>query len=221
MIAATGLFLAASSTRADDALVESLVRLQEQGLWGEAIVGDGKLRQIKVHTISGDSVFVREVIGPFQLMNAMYLVGDFRSLRELGAHRIALRGSTYRSQKSMLTGLLLELGLPGSGYYYTGEHRQALAVALISAAALAAGIQTGEDGAVGWIPVLTWTRIASLLHLADEIGAANESVELRGVSMTAFNDVDRVDLNSSWDAWPGRGRTGGVTIPLVAFHRRF
>lgn len=161
----------------DRRIINTLMRIDREDLWGEAVLKDGGVRPIKVVSIEGDTVDVREVIGALQERPATYAISEFRSLRALGEHRIPLRRAPYRSSPSMISALGLELVVPGGGYFYAGESRQGLAVLGFSALALATAIYTGESGVAGWVPIASWFKIASLLHLADEVQAMNANQE--------------------------------------------
>jgi len=150
-----------------------LERLRAEELWGEAVLGDGCVRAIQVDSLRGDSVAVREVVGALHQRQAVYALSDFRSLRELGAHRILLRRAAYRPPKSLFTALTLETLIPGGGYFYIGEMRQGLILVGLAATAVGTGVATGKDGAAGWVPISAWIKIASLFHLRDEVRAIN------------------------------------------------
>ena len=194
-------------------LKQTLERLRAQDLWGEAVLSKGGVRQIKVVSVQGDTVQVREVVGPFQEMPATYSLGDFHTLRELGHYRISQRRSAYRPPRSLATALLLELVIPGGGNYYAGETKQAFTLVLFSAGAVVTAVTTGEDGAAGWVPVLVWTKVASMFHLADEIQAINTTHELS----------ERGRLGASVDHGGSRltGRSGGVAVPIVGLRYSF
>ena len=182
-----------------DKVRDKLGKLQEDGLWGEAVLEGGRIRSIKVDSLSSDSVAVREVLGPLQERPAVYALSEIRSLRELGPHRIPLRRAPYRGQKSMITAMALEI-LPvagglgyyyldesgrdlvllgsviapsGLGYFYVGESRQGLALMGFAAAMTATGIVTKKAGVAAWAPLGAWIKLGSLLHLHDEIRAMN------------------------------------------------
>ena len=157
----------------DPRIVDTLIRLDRDDLWGEAVLKEGGVRPIRVVLIKGDTVDVREVIGALQERSATYAIAEFRSLRELGRHRIPLRRAPFRPHKSLTMALGLELVVPGSGYFYVGESRQGLALLGFSVAAVATGLATGDDGVAGWVPIASWFKIASMLHLADEVQAMN------------------------------------------------
>ncbi len=171
--------LAATLTRAESAdgkIRETLRKLHDEDLWGEVILQRGGSRDIKVLSIQGDTVAVREVVGALHERPAVYMVADFRSLRELGTHRISQRRAAYNPGRSMLKALLLNI-VPGGGYFYSGENRQGAALLVFSAAAVATAWATGKDGAAGWLPLAAWTKVASMLHLKDQISAGNQSRE--------------------------------------------
>ena len=165
-----------------DQVRDKLVRLQENDLWGEAMLAGGQIRSIKVDSLSSDSVAVNEVLGALQRHAAVYALADIRSLRELGVHRIPLRRAPYRSPKSMIAALGLEILVPGGGYFYLGESRQGLALLGFASAAVATAFATRKDGIAGWAPIVTWVKIASLLHLGDEVDALNRSYQ-EGVAL--------------------------------------
>ena len=166
-----------SAEAAEGKIRETLKKLHDEDLWGEVILQRGGTRDIKVLSIQGDTVAVREVVGALHERQAVYTVAEFRSLRELGAYRISQRRAAYTPRKSMFWGLLVEAAVPGGGYFYTGENRQGAALLLFSGAAVATGLATGKDGAAGWVPLAVWTKVASLLHLKDQISASNQSQE--------------------------------------------
>ena len=198
----------------------TLEKLRDHDLWGEVVLDQGRVRQIRVQSISGDTVSVREVVGPFQERGAMYTLGQFHAVRELGDFRIPQRRSAYRPEKSLLTGLLLEIAVPGGGYYYAGETKQAFVLVLVSAAATATAIKTGSDGAAGWVPVMAWTKVASLLHLTDEIGASNTS---HGHGEGSFNIAN--GGNTGFSNSPGGTRWSAKSkasvLPLVQLRHSF
>ena len=165
-----------AATEADQ-VRDKLVRLQEDDLWGEAMLAGGQIRSIKVDSLSSDSVAVSEVLGALQRRAAVYALADIHSLRELGVHRIPLRRAPYRASKSMIAALGLEILAPGGGYFYLGESRQGLALLGFSSAAVATALATRKDGIAGWAPIVTWVKIASLLHLGDEVKALNRSFQ--------------------------------------------
>jgi hypothetical protein len=182
--------VAATMTRAevdgkDGKILETLRKLHDEGSWGEVILERGGTRDIKVLSIQGDTVAVQEVVGALHERPAVYTVAEFRSLRELGRYRISQRRAVYTPRKSVTTALLLELVLPGGGYFYSGENRQGVALLLFSGVAVATGLATGKDGAAGWVPLAVWTKIASLLHLRDEVSAGNRFQEELAASHSA------------------------------------
>lgn len=162
-----------------------LERLQADGHWGEIVLAPGLVRQVRVTALGADTVAVREVIGPLQVRTAAYAVADIRSVREIGPHRIARRLAPYRPAKSVRTALALELVLPGFGYFYAGHTRQGYALLGVAALAGATAAATGKDGAAGWVPIAAWTKVGSLLHLRDEVNAANGALEDRAAEGAA------------------------------------
>jgi hypothetical protein len=197
----------------------TLEKLRDQDLWGEVVLDQGRVRQIRVQSISGDTVSVREVVGPFQERGAMYTLSQFHAVRELGDFRISQRRSAYRPEKSLLTGLLFEIAVPGGGYYYAGETKQAFVLVLVSAAAAATAIKTGSDGAAGWVPVMAWTKVASLLHLADEIGASNAA---HGPGEGSFNtNGDNTGFFNSPGGTRWSAKSKASVLPLVQLRHSF
>ncbi|MEE2657104.1 MAG: hypothetical protein VX733_01290 [Candidatus Latescibacterota bacterium] len=157
-----------------------LENLQAKAMWGEIVLEGGQVRQVRVQGLDEKgNVSVREVIGPLQLRLANYAVASIRSARTLGPHRISLRLSPYRAPKSVPLALAIEFVLPGFGYFYAGEARQGYALLAVSAAAVATGVVSGEDGAAGWIPFTAWTKVASMVQLRDEVLATNSSYQER------------------------------------------
>lgn len=150
-----------------------LEEIQSENQWGEAVLTGGQVRSIQVGEVAGDSVRVTEVYGALQRRQATYAVADFRSLRTLGSERIQMRRAAYGHSKSMLSALLLEAVVPGGGYLYIGEMRQALALWGLTGVAAATAIATGEDGAAGWAPLSAWIKVASLFQLRDKVRAIN------------------------------------------------
>ena len=136
-----------------------LERLQSEGLWGEITLEAGAMRQVRVEALGADTVSVQEVIGPLQLRPAAYPLAHIRSAREIGVHRIPRQMAPYRP--------------PGFGYFYAGEYGQRYAMVGVTAIAGGTAWATGRSGAAGWIPLLAWTKVASLLHLRDQVRAAN------------------------------------------------
>ena len=180
-----------SAESGDARIREILGKPQESDMWGEVILERGGGRDIKVLSISGDTVSVREVVGALHERPARYVVSDFRSVRELGMRRIPLQRAAYVPSKSVTTAMLIELVIPGGGYFYTGENRQGLSLLVFSGAALATAIATGKDAAAGWIPISAWVKVASLLQLRDQVRANNHSREMLALqSGTIFRHVD-------------------------------
>ena len=124
---------------------------------------------------------VVEVVGALQEREAAYALAEIRSLRSLGTYRIQARRAAYQQPKSGLLAFLLELPVPGAGYFYIGEHKQGLALMGLTVTAVGTAILTGEDTAAGWVPLSAWIKIASLAHLRDQVQTINklaENVEL-------------------------------------------
>ena len=175
-LSAVLLLFCAGQLRAEvEDLREILGQLQEGELWSEAVFEGGRVRSMKVEEIKGDSVAVTEVLGPLQRQRATYALADFESLRELGPQRIQSRHAVYRSSKSMLSALALEAVVPGAGYLYVGETKQALALWALTGVAVATAVATGEDGAAGLAPLSAWIKVASLFQLRDTVQAINSN----------------------------------------------
>jgi len=166
-----GAAVTAGSTRA------VLEQLQADGQWGEAELASGRVRAFRVLEVSADSVVVNEIIGALHERRAQYGLQAIHSVRPLGLRRIPLRPAPYRPRRSPVLALGLETLVPGAGYFYAGEARQGYALIAVSAAAVATGVATGKDGAAGWIPFIVWTKVASLLHLSDQVSAMNAARE--------------------------------------------
>jgi len=164
-----------------------LGHLQRDGLWGEAAFEGGRVRSLKVESIGEDSVSVTEIFGPLQHQAATYALADFNSLRELGPQRIQSRHAAYRSSKSMLSALFLEALVPGGGYLYIGETKQALALWVLTGMAVGTAVTTGEDGAAGWAPLSAWIKVASLFQLRDKVQAINGQGVDMGMELGAIN----------------------------------
>ena len=157
----------------DVTIVETLKRIQANQTWGEVELESGSVRVFKVMEISEEKVKVQEIVSALQERSAIYSIKEFKAIRELGKNRIAMRSSHYRSSRSRIGALAVETLVPGGGYFYVGESRQGISMVMFTAAAAATWLITGKDGFVGWIPLAAWTKIASLLHLNDEVVAIN------------------------------------------------
>ena len=178
-----------------------LEKMASDGAWGEAVFEDGRVRSFRVESIEADSVAVVEVIGALQERPGVYALGEFRSLRELGAQRVQPRYAAFQPQKSGLVALVLETVVPGAGYFYIGQQKQALALLGLTAAAVGTAFATGEDTAAGWVPISVWIKISSLTNLRDQVRAINAS------GMRASVEVG---------AWQGQvAAVPGVRINLV------
>ena len=162
--------------------VRSLLQeMQAEAAWGEAVLADGRVRSLRVEGIEADSVVVVEVVGALQEREAAYSLAEIRSLRTLGTQRIQSRRAAYQQPKSGLLAFLLELPVPGAGYFYIGEHKQGLALMGLTVTAVGTAYLTGAETAAGWVPLSAWVKIASLAHLRDQVQAINKaatSVEL-------------------------------------------
>lgn len=150
-------------------LREGLQRLQRQGFWGELELTAGGIREVKVDAMAGDTVAVREILGPLMEHPAVYSLSQIRSLRELGAQRIPLRRAAYVVPRSMSLALGLEVLVPGGGYFYAGQPRQGLVLLALAGAVVGTGLATGKDGAAGWVPLAAWVKVASLVNLHAEL----------------------------------------------------
>lgn len=159
---------------ASDGIRNKLELLQMDNLWAEVILADGRLRSIRVESVGSDSADVMEIYGALQRRTAVYALADMRSVRTLGDYRIQTRSAFVSVDKSMLRALVLEAVVPGSGYMYIGEMRQALALWGLTGIAVGTAIATGEDGAAGWAPLSAWIKIASLYQLRDKVRAMND-----------------------------------------------
>ena len=157
----------------DDRIVTILEKMAAEESWGEVVLKSGKVRAIQVLSIEGEEISVREVIGALHERPATYSLDQFHSLRELGNRRIAMRPGAFRPRRSLVAALAFETLIPGGGFFYIGESRQGFGLLLFSAAAVTTGILTGKDGAAGWVPIGAWTKLASLLHLGDQVRAIN------------------------------------------------
>ena len=164
-----------------------LRQLQETEHWGEAVLAGGRVRSMQVEEMRGDSVAVIEIVGALQRHEAHYALSEFHSLRDLGQWRIQSRRAVHTSSKSMLIALVLETLVPGGGYLYIGETKQALALWALTGVAVGTAVATGEDGAAGWAPLSAWVKVASLFHLRDQVSAINGSGLQMGMELGAMN----------------------------------
>ena len=80
-----------------------------------------------------------------------------------------MRRAPFRPSRSMIRALGIELVVPGGGYFYVGEAGQGLAMVSFSVLAAVTAVATGESGVAGWVPIVTWFKIASMVHLVDEV----------------------------------------------------
>ena len=171
--ALTVLVLSAPASRGEEAVRALLERLESEGLWGEITLEPGVMRQVRVESLGADTVSVREVIGPLQARPAVYPLEAIRSAREIGPLRIPRQMAPYRPPRSTALAFAIEAVLPGFGYFYAGEFGQGFSLLGVTALAGGTAWATGRDGAAGWLPLLAWTKVASLLHLRDQVRAAN------------------------------------------------
>ena len=151
-----------------------LEKMQAEEAWGEAVFTDGRVRSLRVQEIEADSVAVVEVVGALQEREAAYALAEFRSLRTLGTQRIQSRRAAFQQSKSGLLAFLLELPVPGAGYFYIGEHKQGLVLMGLTVTAVGTAFLTGADTAAGWAPLSAWIKIASLFHLRDQVQSINK-----------------------------------------------
>lgn len=167
------LALRAGEVMDTEQLRAGLQRLQSQGWWGELELAAGGTREVKVEAVAGDTVAVREVLGPLMEHPAVYALSQVRSLRELGAQRIPLRRAAYVLPRSMPLALGLEVLVPGGGYFYAGQPRRGLVLLALAGAAVGTALATGKDGTAGWVPLATWFKVASLVNLHAELRGIN------------------------------------------------
>ena len=154
---------------------ELLQKLQDDEVWGEAAFADGHVRSFRVLVQAEESVEVVEVVGALQERPATYALNEFRSLRELGEYRIQPRRAAFQPQKSALVAYVLEAVVPGAGYFYIGQKKQALTLLGLTAIAVSTAFATGEDAAAGWVPISVWIKISSLANLRDQVSGINAS----------------------------------------------
>ena len=171
----------AEATMETEEVRSLLQEMQAEAAWGEAVFADGRVRSLRVEEIAADSVAVVEVVGALQEREAAYSLAEISSLRSLGEYRIQSRRAAFQQPKSGLLAFLLELPVPGAGYFYIGEHKQGLALMGLTVTAVGTAVLTGADTAAGWVPLSAWIKIASLAHLRDQVQSINKlatSVEL-------------------------------------------
>jgi hypothetical protein len=150
-----------------------LERLQSQGWWGELELAEGGTREVQVEGVAGDTVAVREILGPLMERQALYTLAQIRSLRELGVQRIPLRRAAFAAPRSAFLALGLETLVPGGGYFYAGQPRQGLVLLALAGAVVGTGLATGKSGAAGWVPLAAWVKVASLVNLHAELRGIN------------------------------------------------
>lgn len=156
-----------------------LERLHHQGWWGEMELAGGSTREVKVDSVAGDTVVVREILGALMEHPAVYTLSQIRSLRELGPQRIPLRRAVYSAPRSRPLALGLEVLVPGGGYFYAGQPRQGLVLLALAGVVVGAGLATGKSGAAGWVPLAAWVKVASLVNLNAELKGINTAAENR------------------------------------------
>ena len=160
-------------------IVPVLKKLENEKQWGEAIFKDGKVIEIRVEEVSKDSVVVVEIYGALQQKNVSYNILDLKSIRLLGKQRIQLRSTLSNVTKSKFFALGSEIIIPGAVYLYLGDKQQALSLFTFTSVALTTALLTGDDATAGWLPLLSWVKIASMFQLNDKINAINtNSIEL-------------------------------------------
>ena len=164
---------AQGSMKVDEAR-DLLRHLQENDLWGEAVLEGGRIRDIKVDSLAVDSVIVREVVGALHQRRAVYPLSGINSLRQLGARRIPPAQMSWQGSYSLPAAMIVEM-FPGAGYYYIGEFRQGLVLQAFTTVVAGVVWATGWKGAAGWAPLAAWVRVGSLLHLWDEVKALNQA----------------------------------------------
>lgn len=175
-IGATAILLAVCKAEAameTQQVRDLLQQMQAAEAWGEAVFADGRVRSLRVEEMGADSVAVVEVVGALQEREAAYAVAEISSLRQLGLQRIQPRRAVHHQPKSRLVAFLLELPVPGAGYFYIGEHKQGLALMGLTATAVGTAVLTGAETAAGWVPLSVWVKLASLAHLRDQVQAIN------------------------------------------------
>jgi hypothetical protein len=177
-----------------------LTHLQQGRLWGELVLTDGRIRQVKVDGLSGDTLAVREVVGPLQERPAWYRLDQIVSARELGPTRLPAVSVGVPSRHSLVGNLVLEAVIPGAGYLRLGQPRQALTRLGFAVAAVGTGLATGRAGAAGWAPACVWLELAALADLRDQVRAANARA----------NAIERGEPQAA-RVLPGRGVGVGLT----------
>ena len=199
-----GLAFAASASHGEEAVRTVLEKLDSEGLWGEITLEPGVMRQVRVEALGADTVNVSEVIGPLQARPAVYPLAAIRSAREIGLHRIPRQIAPYQPPRSTVLAFAIEAVLPGFGYFYAGEFGQGFSLLGVTAIAGGTAWVTGRSGAAGWMPLLAWTKVASLLHLRDQVRAANAVHQAREA-----------------EALPGERAAMDGPVPLAGVRLRF
>ena len=165
---------ASGATSSQVKVAEKLSHLQQEDLWGEAVLRSEKVRSIKVDSMTTDSVAVIEVLGPLQRRLATYALTEIRSVRELGVHRIPRQRAPYLSTRSRWVALGIETILPGGGYHYTGQTGMGFAMMGLAGVIAGTAVATSTDAVAGWLPLAAWVKVASMLNLYDEVSAMNQ-----------------------------------------------
>jgi hypothetical protein len=176
--------LAPSEAGAAD-VPSTLQAIHADSLWGEITLETGRVRQIQVQSLRGDSVAVREVIGALHVRPATYPLASIRSAREIGVQRIPQRLAPYRTPRSATVAMGLELVVPGAGFFYAGNARQGYSMLGFAAMVAGTAFYTGNDGAAGWAPFAAWIKIASLAQVRDQVRADNGAWKDRAEGLAA------------------------------------
>ena len=106
----------------------------------------------------------------------------------------------------------------GLGYLYIGEFHQGFMLMGVSTIAVTTAIATGEDGAAGWVPISAWIKVASLLHLRDEVQAMNHAADEaeRGGNSRLSQGLDRFQRDLRVGGLPGQqGMVPAVQVRVV------
>ena len=220
VLAALGTWSAdpARGSLSEDEARNLLRHLEANDLWGEAVLEGGRIRDIKIDSLAGDSVIVREVVGALHQRRAVYPLTAINSLRQLGAQRIPPSPTPWRGQMSLPLAMIAEM-IPGFGYYYIGEFRQGLVLQAFTALAAGAVLATGEKGAAGWAPLAVWIRVGSLLHLWDEVKALNQAARSAESGSRSTAQSGRTEKRGSASVGLMRGERGAV--PALQIHLSF
>lgn len=173
-VVGVSLDVCAAAAMPADSLVAALRRTQTMGDWATAVTAGGDSLTILVEDVYADSVAVRRRLGPLYEQPAVYALTDLRLVVPwTPAGTIAAPGHHL----SLRSAMGLELLIPGAGYLYVGDTGTALTLAGLAGLAAGTAVLTGQDGAAGWVPAMAWIKVASLLHLRDEVRARNGALE--------------------------------------------